>query len=181
MELVEETSWPVMLHNRSVKIAMLQAENMKKDKEIEALKKRIAELEAPTPPPEGMNLNSYQALRAVLQHTRDQAMAELMGKVHDMQEDVKEFHQTVETAGFDFEIEHVAKVLNKELAAAGHPHRIDVEELTVNTPFSTLGEWFIGLIESSELHDCDNTVRIPQELLPFASHPDTDVRTMQVE
>jgi DNA-binding protein YbaB len=181
MEMVEGTSWPEMLHNRSVRIALLQAENLKKDKEIESLKKRIAELEPPSPPPEAMDLNSYKALRVVLDHSRDQAMRELMGKISSMQEEVEEFQQTVETAGFDFDIEHAANVLNKKLAAAGHPHRIDVEELIANTPFSTLGDWFMGLIESSDLHGCDNTVRIPQELLPFASHPDTDVHTMQVE
>jgi hypothetical protein len=134
MEMVEETSWLEMLHNRSVKISLLQAENLKKDAEIAALKKRIAELEAPPPPPEVIGLNSYQALRVVLDHGRDNAMAELMGKIGSMQEDVEEFQQTVETAGFDFDIEHAANVLNKKLAAAGHPHRIDVEELIAN-PF----------------------------------------------
>jgi hypothetical protein len=174
MEMVEDTSWPELLHNRSVKIAMLKAENMKKDAEIEALKQRIAELEAPSPPPEAMDLNSYQALRVVLDHSRDQAMRELMGKIGSMQEDVEQFHQTVETAGFDFDIEHAANVLNKKLAAAGHPHRVDVEELIANTPFSTLGDWFMCLIQSSELHSCDNSVRMPQDLLPFARHPDVD-------
>lgn len=181
MAMVEETSLLAMLHNRSVKIAMLQAESLKKDKEIESLKKRIAELEAPPQSPDPMDLNSYKALRVVLDHGRDQAVAELMEKINIMQGEVDEFHRTVKKAGFDFDIEHAAAVLNKELATGGLPHQIDLDNLLASADFSTLGEWLVGVIESSELHSCDDTVRIPQELLPFARHPDTEVHTMQVE
>ena len=139
--------------------------------ENERLKSRIAELEA-KPGPRAM-ANVHMALRTVFAHTRDEAMAALMAKVKDMQDDVQEFRKTIDNAGFDFEIEHVVKVLNDLLASLGHPHRVDADGLQDNG-IHTLGDWLNALICNSEVGE-DGRVTVWENDLVFLRHPDMDV------
>ena len=139
--------------------------------ENERLKSRIAELEA-RPDPRAM-VDVHMALRTVFAHSRDEAMAGLMAKVHDMQDDVQEFHKTINNAGFDFEIEHVVQVLNELLASLGHPHRVDADGLQDNG-IHTLGDWLNALICNSELGE-DSRVTVWENDVVFLSHPDMEV------
>ena len=100
-------------------------------------------------------------------------MAGLMAKVHDMQDDVQEFHKTIDNAGLDFDIEHVVQVLNRLLASLGHPHRVDADGLQDNG-IHTLGDWLSALICNSEL-DEDGTVTVLENDFVFLRHPDMEV------
>ena len=119
----------------------------------EKLGRATQELQQLKAEPKPMELDGYLALRAVADHMRGQAMSDLMAKIHElktenanlankvlqMQADVDEFQDTTNRAGMDFEIDHVAEVINGLLRGIESPHILDIQVL-----MEEHDDWVVG-------------------------------------
>ena len=127
----------------------------------EKLGRATQELQQLKAEPKPMELDGYLALRAVADHMRDQAMSDLMAKIQEMktenanlankvlqmQEEVDEFHHTINHAGMDFEIAHVAEVINDILRDVESPYLLDSQVLMQE--HHDLGGWLTLMIREA--------------------------------